>query len=155
MSTQGTVKFESHADEAKNGLLVVQKKALAAVGKFLANAAKSAAPVRSGRLKADVGAWARINKKTAQAFLEVGVYNSKKAKAKGLKPAPHAHLVNSGTAQRFQKSGHPTGAARANHFLQDVVEANVGRIREIEARYLPEIDLSPTFEDVDEEVTFD
>ncbi len=139
------VKFEDHSDEVKNGLLETQKKALREVGRMLKKASKEAVPVKTGALKASISTWVRVNKKTGQAHLELGVYSNKAARKKGLSPVgSRAHLTEFGTSK-----------ARGKSFLKAPTLALVSKIRDIEIKHIPELKHIATFQDTDEEITDD
>ena len=136
------MKFENKAESAKNGLLEQQKKALRASAKILRRAAKESVPVRMGDLKKVISTWVRVNRKTGDVRLELGVYGAKKAKAKGLAPAgTRAHLVEFGSVHN-----------RPVSFLKAPTISNVEAIRRAQAEFLPGIVNLDNFDDVDEEV---
>ena len=142
MAGKSTVKFESKAESAKNGMLEQIKKALRKSAKILKDAAKAAVPVASGDLQKVIATWVRVNKKTGEVKLELGVYNAKKAKAKGLAPAgSRAHLVEFGSIHNKPVS-----------FLKAPTVENIEAIRRAQAEFLPSIVNLDSFQDVDEEV---
>ena len=136
------VEFTSHAEEVKNGMLEMEKKALRKSGKILKEASKNKVPVKSGDLQKVIATWVRVNKRTGDVKLQLGVYNAKKAKQKGLAPAgTRAHLTEFGSAHN-----------RAVSFLKGPTVENVDAIRNAQAEFLPGIQHMSQFEDVDEEV---
>ncbi len=138
----GGVVFKDNKDSAKNGMLEQEKKALRKSAKILREAAKAAVPVRTGDLRKVIATWVRVNKKTGEVKLELGVYGAKKAKAKGLAPAgTRAHLVEFGSIHNKPKS-----------FIKAPTLANVEAIRRAQAEFLPDLINLDSFENVDEEV---
>lgn len=138
----GTVKFTNNAESAKNGILEQEKKALRASAKILRTAAKESVPVMTGDLQNVIATWVRVIKKTGEVVLLLGVYNAKKAKAKGLTPAgTRAHLTEFGSVHN-----------RPISFIKTPTIAHIEDIRRKQAEYLPDLANLEHFEDEDEEV---
>lgn len=122
-------KFVDNSAEAKAALLQQEKLALRASAKIVKKACKDAVPVRRGVLKKNIGTWVRTNRKSGTVSLLVGVYNYRTAIKKGLHPANNiAHLVEQGTRR-----------TKAHSFIEKPVTENIGKIREAQAQFLPDI----------------
>ena len=138
------VEFKDTSDSAKNGILEQQKQALRASGKLLKKVVRDAAPEDTGNLKKNIATWVRVNKKTGETKLEIGVYDRARAEKKGLQYAFQAHMLEFGTSKM-----------RPRPFLKDPVRSNVGEVRNEMSKFLPDIKPVETFVDVDEEVAED
>lgn len=136
------VKFVDNSATAKNGILEQEKKALRATAKILKKAAKAEVPERSGALKQNIATWVKVNRRTGEVKLELGVYNTSRAKKKGLIPAGfRAHFTEFGTSK-----------SRGKSFLKAPTLSNIEAIRKKQAEYLPEVVNLDNFQDIDEEV---
>jgi len=93
------VNFVDTTKEVKKAMENLSRKALREGGKVAGKAIRSGMPNRSGRLKRMVGYWARIDRKTGQPKMDVGVYTVARQKKKGKPhhPGNIAHLIEFGT----------------------------------------------------------
>jgi len=119
------IEFISNVDRVQYTISELERAALKDVAKFLRKQVKNAVPVDEGVLKKNVGTW--VKKKDSS--LQIGVYNSARAKKKHYKYAYHAHLVHFGTIK-----------TRPVPFLRDPVFNNLDKIRLIQGKYLSAIE---------------
>lgn len=122
------VTYQSNAKEIKQALNKLEKKALRETAKFLRKEIKKQVPVDDGVLKKNVGSWVkgRINEVPK---LEIGVYDRARSKKKGYTYAYHAHLVQFGTVNM-----------PGIDFMRSPVLQNIGKIRDIQAEYIRQIE---------------
>lgn len=81
MSNQIKVEFIDISKETKNMMIKLSKDALKESGKVVTKILKENVPVRSGSLKKSIVAWAKIDYKTGQPYMEVG-YRSRQQMVK-------------------------------------------------------------------------
>ncbi len=72
MSNQVKVEFIDISSETKKTMVKLSKDALKESGKVVTKILKETVPVRSGGLKKSIVAWAKIDYKTGQPYMEVG-----------------------------------------------------------------------------------
>lgn len=72
MSNQVKVEFIDISSETKKMMVKLSKDALKESGKVVTKILKETVPVRSGGLKKSIVAWAKIDYKTGQPYMEVG-----------------------------------------------------------------------------------
>lgn len=131
----GKIAYESNMSEVKIELQNLEAKALKMTAKVIRPIIREKVPVRLGTLKKNVGSWVRKMKRDADGLkagdvvLQVGLYNSARAKKKGIKYAYHAHLVEFGTKNM-----------PAQPYLRPAVMDNIELIREKQAEFLKKIE---------------
>jgi HK97 gp10 family phage protein len=118
------VSFTSNVDAVQYTIKELSRAALRDVGKLLRKDAKSRVPVDTGNLKKNIGTWVRKSD-DGGAYLQVGVYDRKRAQKKGMPYAFYAHMIEFGTSE------HP-----ANPFIKPSAMNNLTAIQQIEAKYL-------------------
>lgn len=120
------VKFISEVDRAKYTLDELTRAALRDVGKFLRKRMKTKVPKDSRDLEKNIAS--RVVKK--RAALEIGVYSRQRARKRGLNYAGYyAHIIEFGSKKMT-----------AQPYLRQTVMENIGTIRDIEAKYIKEIE---------------
>jgi HK97 gp10 family phage protein len=133
------ITYESGADRMNYTIRELSRAALRDCGKILRKKAKEKAPVRSGRLRQNIGVWVRKVKDQELPFLQVGYKKAKYTKGKE-SSARHAHLVERGTKSRTHKTGHGTGTMPAHNIIYNAVTENIDEIRKIQGAYLSAVD---------------
>ncbi len=78
-------KFIDTSHECKKLMVKLSKEALKDGGKVITKILRDTVPVRTGGLKKSIRAWAKINYKTGQPYMEVGYLNRAQMKKKGFK----------------------------------------------------------------------
>lgn len=120
--------YQSNAKAIKKAINKLEKQALRETAKFLRKEIKSAVPVDEGVLKKNVGSWVR-GKANEAPKLQIGVYDRARAQKKGYTYAYHAHLVQFGTVK-----------TRPTDYLRAPIISNIGKIRDIQAEFIRQIE---------------
>lgn len=156
------VKFIDTSKDVKNEMVNLSKKSLKAGGKVVTKILKSTVPVRTGGLKKSITAWAKIDRKTGQPYMEVGYRSRAQMRKRGVKffvnPAwfefgtkPHGiqtkEFANTGKSSYQLQDyagnkygvfvGHP-GMANKN-FLRNTVYNNIDAIQEAQKEFLGQL----------------
>jgi HK97 gp10 family phage protein len=127
------VEYISNVDKVQYTITELSRGALRDVAKLLRRKIKDAVPVDTGTLKKNVGTWVRRSKDAGLPWLQVGVYDKKRAEKKGYAYAYHAHFNEFGT-RKMQAANNGRG------FLRSVVQDNIDEIRKIQGQYLSAIE---------------
>lgn len=156
------IKFIDTSSEVKKEMVNLSKQALKAGGKVVTKILRSTVPVRTGGLKKSITAWAKIDKKTGQPYMEIGYRSRSQMRKRGVKffvnPAwfefgtkPHGiqtkELVNTGKSSYQLQDyagnkygvfvGHP-GMTNKN-FLRNTVYNNIDAIQEAQKEFLGQL----------------
>jgi hypothetical protein len=126
--TNQTTTYQSNAKAIKKALNKLEKQALRETAKYLRKEIKGAVPIDEGVLKKNVGSWVR-GRANETPNLQIGVYDSTRAKKKGYTYAYHAHLVQFGTVKTSRTD-----------YLRAPVLRNISKIRDIQAEYIRQIE---------------
>lgn len=107
------VKFIDTSHECKQLMVKLSKEALKNSGKIITKILRDTVPVRTGSLKKSIRAWAKLDYKTGQPYMEVGYLTRLQMKKKGFKymvnPAWFEFGTKSHTIMTNQlKNGKPT-----------------------------------------------
>ncbi len=140
---KGGIEFISNVDQVEYTLHELSRAALRDVAKLLRNRVKAAAPKDTGNLRKNIGTWVRKGS-DGEPYLQIGVYDSARAKRKGLKYAFYAHFLEFGTSRMPACNG-------GRGFLRATVLDNLGEIQKIEAKYLKSLDDQRALGLIDEE----
>ena len=119
----------SNVDAAQYTIKELSRAALKDVAKLVRKEAKAKAPKDKGNLRKNIATWVKASKRSDNVELQIGVYDNKTAKKKGLKSAFYAMFIEFGTKNQ-----------RARPFLKPAVYENIDKIRDIQAQYLSGIE---------------
>lgn len=139
----------------------LSKDALKAGGKVVTKILKESIPSKTGSLRKEVAAWAKIDKKTGQPYLDVGYRSAAQMRKRGIKYFVNPWWFEFGTKSHaimtkdFAKSGkssyelnngiqkfgvivqHP--GMTSKNFLRNTVYNNIDKIHEAEQEYLGQL----------------
>ena len=91
------IQFIDTSSEVKKVMVKLSKQALRNGAKVVNKKLKSSLPVRTGGLKKSVTAWAKINRKTGQPYLEIGYRSRAQMRKRGVKYFPNPTWFEFGT----------------------------------------------------------
>ena len=156
------IKFIDTSSEVKKEMVNLSKQALKAGGKVVTKILRSAVPVKTGGLRKSITAWAKIDRKSGQPYMEIGYRSRSQMRKRGVKffvnPAwfefgtkPHGITTkefNETGKSTYQLQdlkgkkygvfvGHP-GMANKN-FLRNTVYNNIDEIKKAEEEYLGQL----------------
>lgn len=141
-------------------LVKLSKEALKLSGKEITNILKETVPVRTGNFKKSIKAWAKIDYKTGQPYLEVGYLNKKEMKKRGVKYFVNPAWFEFGTkphtimTKEFKKTGKSSYQLKykqkfgvvvkhpgiiGKNFLRNTVMNNIERIQSVQKDKLKQI----------------
>ena len=90
-------------------------------------------------IRKNIGSKVKKNENDGRQELKVGLFSSSTSSKRGKPPAPHSHLVHNGTESRFHKKGKYVGEMPENPFILFAIEGSVSTIKEIQSKYLSEM----------------
>lgn len=137
-----TVKFIDTSHECKQMMVKLSKGALRDAGKVITKILRDTVPVRTGNFKKSIKAWAKIDYKTGQPYLEVGYLNRKQMLKRGVKffvnpvwfeLGVKPHTIKSDKKVLYYKSNfgkmvqHPGMSGK--NFLRNSVMNNIEKIK--------------------------
>jgi HK97 gp10 family phage protein len=137
---KGNIEYISNVDAVQYTIKELSRAALRDVAKLVRREMKKRVPVKTGNLKKNIGTWVRKSK-DGSARLQLGVYDSKRSKKKGLPPAFYGMFIEFGTSK-----------IKAVPFLRPAVYENLNEIQKIEAKYLSALsgDVKENFDEGEE-----
>lgn len=152
-------------DTSKECILMMQKLAKQALkdgGKVVTKILKQSVPVKTGGLKKSIVAWAKIDKRTGQPYLDIGYRSKAQMKKRGIKfwvnpcwfefgVKPHVIMTkqfkDTGNSSYELKGGGKEFGVMVNHpglpsknFLRTIVQENIDAIVEAEKNALKDLE---------------
>ena len=156
------VKFIDTSQDAIKEMTNLSKQALKAGGKVITKILRESVPVRTGGLKKAITAWAKIDRKTGQPYMEVGYRSRTQMKKRGVKyyvnPAwfefgtkPHQIMTKQfkeSNKSDYELKDHKTKYGVAvqhpgmtnKNFLRNTVYQNIEEIRKAQEIYLKDLE---------------
>lgn len=163
MSSNSNVEFIDTSKECYKQMVNLSKNALKAGGKVVTKILRENILVRTGGLKKSITAWAKINRKTGNPYMDIGYRSREQMRKRGVKffvnPAwfefgtkPHTimtrdlkyqgkssyKLTNSDTGTQFGVIVQHPGMRNKN-FLRNTVYDNIDAIKEAQEEYLGQL----------------
>lgn len=121
------VEYISNVERTQYTIKELCRAALRDVAKLLRKRIKNAAPKFTGNLRKNIGTWVRKSKEGLP-YLQVGIYDKKRAHKKGLHYAFYAMYFELGSSK-----------VKAKPFFKPTVLSLIDEIKKIQAQYLSAI----------------
>lgn len=134
--------YTSSVDATQYTIEELSRAALRDVARLVRKEAKQRAPKDTGNLRKNIATWVKKSRTGELPELQVGVYNYKTAKKKGLNSAFYGMFFEFGTIKLTKQP-----------FLKPAVYDNISKIKEIESQYLsgvPNITIGTMFDESEE-----